>query len=97
MQDIVQVSRDQESATYLTAQNIERIKAMFKDEQSYQYYMKVLWLLRELTEAKCQRKDEAGHLYVDIQDRAFPILETTNELIGCLLRDGDCFALNANL
>lgn len=97
MQNIVQVSTDEKSTTYLTAQNIERIKVMFKDKQSYQYYMKVLWLLRELTEAKCQKKDEAGHLYVDIQDSVFPILETTNELIGCLLRDSDCFALNANL
>lgn len=60
MQDIVKVSTKQESTTYLTEQNVERIKNMFKDKQSYQYYMKVLWLLRELTETKCQKKDEAG-------------------------------------
>lgn len=97
MQDIIKVSTKQESDTYLTEQNIKRIKSMFKDKQSYQYYMRVLWLLRELTEAKCQKKDEAGQLYVDIQNSAFPILETTNELIGCFLQDGENLAINGNL
>lgn len=76
--------------TYLTEENINMLKAIFGDEEQYRYYMKCLWILRALTMKKCEKKKTDGWL-IDDQDEAYPLYETANDLISCLLQDGIIF------
>lgn len=78
--------------TVLTETNIMFLKRMFKNLEQYRYYMKVLWILRELVAKKC---DAEGNL--NINDEAYPIYMVTNELIGCLLQDNAVFDNEGNL
>lgn len=72
--------------TFLTEHNILMIKRMFKDKISYSYYIRSLWILRNLTSNLCEVNREGGVFY-DKDHQLFPILKMTNELIGALYRE----------
>lgn len=78
--------------TVLTDLNIMLLKRMFKTPEKYEYYMKVLWLLRSLTEKKCCKDG-----MIDSNDEVYPIFRLANELIGSLLREDTFFDSEGNL
>ena len=78
--------------TVLTESNIMLLKRMFNNPEKYQYYMKTLWLLRSLTEKKCNR----GGM-INTNDEVYPIFRLANELIGSLLREDTFFDSEGNL
>jgi hypothetical protein len=82
-------------ATFLTEQNIRFLKQMFKDESEYLEYMKTLWVLRDLTRGTIEIDTDKG-LSVNTQHPNYRILKLTNELIGCLLREGYFFDRNGD-
>ena len=76
--------------TFLLADNIDRIKIMFADEESYEKYMGALWLLRDLIGESidiCGKPNVASH-------SQFPIFELTNDLISALLRQDTYFTVS---
>jgi hypothetical protein len=70
--------------TVLTDSMLCKLKSMFKNEQSYMYYITTLWNLRELS-------IKAADPYGDKADSENPIMKIvklSNDLLGCLL-EGD--------
>lgn len=83
----------QPANTYLKDRQIELLKSMFCDEDKYRYYMKTLWILRELAEKACMDGPS-----LNTSNPNFPLLETINELIGSLLPDdGSYFDVTGNM
>lgn len=81
--------------TYLSDPQIERLKCMFSDEEKYKYYTKTIWLLRELSEKSCIIQNKKSISY-DRNSQHFPILETMNELMACLLPEDGFFDAYGN-
>ena len=72
--------------TFLTDENVLLLKKMFKDKDAYSYYIRSLWILRNLTRRLCETTTPMGVIY-DEQHEMFPVLKMTNELIGALCRE----------
>lgn len=86
-----------ESETYLCDEQIDRLKAMFKDEKKYRYYMKAIWIFRSLAAKSCEVyiKDR-GYTY-DRNHPSFPIFDTFNEFINSLRPEVGYFENNGDL
>ena len=70
------------SACYFTEQNASLFRNLLKDKESYCYRIKVLWTFRSMLRAKLESEGDLT------SNPTFPLLDTINELIGCLLVEG---------
>ena len=57
-------------------------KRLFDKREDYAYYMKSLWILRDLLTKKIE--DENGG-QMTTKNPVFPLCDTINEIIGCML------------
>jgi hypothetical protein len=85
------------SEQFFTESNASLFKHLLNDAESYSYYLKSLWVFRELLEKKWDSEGES------LSNPIFPLLKTVNELIGCLHLDniyfdkqGDAFKIVGN-
>jgi len=74
-----------EPEQFFTQRNVKLFKNLLKDAESYSYYLKSLWVFRDLLEKKWYSEGELT------SNPIFPLLETINDLIGCLYVDGIFF------
>lgn len=83
----------QTPSTYLSDKQMKMLQSMFCNEEKYRYYMKTLWILRDLAEKACTDKGS-----INVENPNFPILKTINEFIGCLLPNkGGSFDATGNM
>lgn len=80
------VGEQNQFETYLGEDNIVLLKRMFKDKDSYAYYMRSLWILRNLTKKICEINAKGGLTY-NKKHEMFPVLKLTNDLMGALYRE----------
>ena len=78
----VKQTTGEKGQTYLTEDNITSIKEVFRNKESYNFYMRTLWVLREIAEKSCM-VDTCRGMDINEEDPAYPIWKTMNELIGC--------------
>ncbi|WP_106831144.1 hypothetical protein [Parabacteroides pacaensis] len=91
----VKSSTGKDEQTYLTEDNVMALKTVFKNKETYNFYMRTLWVLRELAGKSCMVNTHRG-IDLNEEDPAFPIWKTMNELIGCLLRGSSRDFLSPN-
>lgn len=83
----LQESKNAETTkTFLTENSINQLKSLFKDEQSWVEHMKTLNVMRSL-----YLESVGGYDNLNIESPTFRLLQLTNNLIGCLLRDNYYF------
>lgn len=70
--------------TFLTDSMLCKLRSMFKDEQSYMYYITTLWNLRDLS---IKAADPHGD-NMSPENPLMKIVTLSNNLLGCLL-EGD--------
>ena len=68
-----------ERRSYFTEQNANGFRILLETPEKYAYRVKTLWILRDLLVKKWE---DEGSLTTNPM---FPLLDTINELIGCLL------------
>lgn len=68
------------SDTFLVEDNIKRLKRMFETSEDYKKHMRNLWLFRDLIHSKVESEDNPAMCPY------FPLYDTVNNLIGCLLQ-----------
>lgn len=83
----VGVIETQKGKTFLTADNIIKLKRIFPDEATYIEYMETLWVLRKLAEKACERPNQEGVRF-NVNSPYFRIVRLSNNLIGALLQSG---------
>lgn len=88
--------REVKTTSYLTQDNIEGLMNMFSTEEAYRYYMKCLWILRDLAQKSGEIKTPAGWT-MDKNAKSFPIYKTANDFIGCLLQAHGHFDASGDL
>ena len=74
------ISTNVEKRSFFTEYNTKLFKNLLETEEDYSYHMKTLWILRDLLDKKIQ--NEGGSI---ADNPVFPLLDTINEIIGCLL------------
>lgn len=70
--------------TFLTDSMLCKLRSMFRDEQSYMYYITTLWNLRDLS---IKAADPHGD-NIPPENPLMKIVTLSNNLLGCLL-EGD--------
>jgi hypothetical protein len=74
------VTSSHETGTFLENRNIQHLMQLFNTPQNYARHVGCLWVLRDLVEkAIGNTANPTGH-------KLFPLFDTVNQLIGCLLR-----------
>jgi hypothetical protein len=69
-----------ETGTFLEERNIQLLMHMFNTPQNYARHVGRLWNLRSLTEKAIGDTDKIT------EHKLFPLFDTINELVGCILR-----------
>ena len=66
--------------SFLTEKNIEKLTKLFKTPQDYARHIGCLWVFRDLVHAAIESAPKP------IEHELFPLFETVNSFIGCMIR-----------
>jgi hypothetical protein len=85
-------TNEMKTTSILTETNVELFKKTFTTQEKYVYHVRALWILRDLLSDKIESECKGSFK----TNPAFPLLDTINEIIGCLLVYDIHFDFNGN-
>ena len=90
--ELIQFARTDgiERRSYFTEKNANGFRLLLATSEKYAYRVKTLWILRDMLSKKWENE---GSLTTNPM---FPLLDTINEMIGCLLLDDIHFDLKGD-